>query len=316
MGNRSAVILVTGATGQVGFELVRELAALGDVVAAARADLDLSDADGIRAVVRRLRPAVIVNAGAYTAVDRAESERELCFRVNAEAPGVLAEEARGIGCALIHYSTDYVFDGRSSRPYMETDPTAPLNSYGASKLAGERAIEAAGGSWMVFRTSWVYGGPTGNFVTTMLRLAREREELRVVDDQIGAPTWSRSIASVTAQIISMTRTNDGFAAGIAPVSGIYHLTSAGTTSWHGFATAVLALDPARDEQRCKRIVPLPTDQYPTPATRPRSSVMSNDKLAARFGLRLPPWDAQLRLFLRPREHAGLRTSSSTPAGRE
>ena len=292
------VILVTGVNGQVRFELVRELAPLGDVVAASRADLDLSDADEIRAAVRRLRPDTIVNAGAYTAVDKAESESALCFAVNGHAPGILAEEARSIRCALIHYSTDYVFDGRTSRPYAEGDPTAPLNTYGESKLAGERAIEAAGGSWIVLRTSWVYGGPKGNFVTTMLRLARERDELRVVDDQIGAPTWSRSIAAVTAQILSMTKTSDGFAAGIGAASGIYHLTSSGTTSWHGFAAAILTEDPARHEQRCRRIVAIPTEQYPTPA-RPRWSVLSSDKLASRFGVRLPSWDSQLRLHLRP-----------------
>jgi dTDP-4-dehydrorhamnose reductase len=238
------------------------------------------------------------------------------FQGQCAGAGILAEEARSIGSALIHYSTDYVFDGRSSRPYTETDPTAPLNSYGTSKLAGERAIEATGGAWMVLRTSWVYGGPTGNFVTTMLRLARERDELRVVEDQIGAPTWSRSIAAATGQILAMTRTRDGFAAGMAPASGVYHLTAAGTTSWHGFATAILALDPARDEHSCTRIVPISTDQYPTPARRPLWSVMSNDKLAARFGLRLPSWEAQLQLFLHPRQKDGQARSPSALAGRK
>lgn len=299
--SRSApVILVTGANGQVGFELARELASLGDIVATSRAELDLSNADSIRAAIRRLRPDAIVNAGAYTAVDKAESERDLCFAVNALAPGILAEEARTLGCPLIHYSTDYVFDGKSSQPYTEADPTAPLNSYGASKLAGERAIEAAGGSWIVLRTSWVYGGPTSNFVTTILRLASEREELRIVNDQIGSPTWSRSVAAVTGQILAKARTNGGFTAGITTSSGVYHLTSGGTTSWHGFASAILAEDPAREQHRCQRVVAIPTEEYPTPAKRPRWSVMSNDKLAARFGVRIPSWDSQLRLFFQGR----------------
>lgn len=298
-GNRtSPVILVTGATGQVGTALVRELAPLGNVVAATRSDLDLADAKSIRSFVQRVRPAVIVNSGAYTAVDKAESERDLAMAINGEAPGILAEEARKLDCALLHYSTDYVFDGQKRQPYTETDATAPLNSYGASKLAGERAIAAAGGSWIVLRTSWVYGGPSNNFVATMLRLARERDELHVVDDQIGAPTWSRSIATVSSLILAMTKRDGAFAAGVGALSGVYHLTSSGQTSWRGFASAILELDPARDQQRCQRVIPISTEQYPTPATRPLWSVMSNDKLATQFGLRLPSWDSQLRLHLR------------------
>ncbi len=196
------VLLVTGANGQIGFELVRELAPFGTVVAPSRSELDLERPETIRALVQRVRPSVIVNAAAYTAVDKAESDRQRCFAVNAEAPGVFAEEAARVGAALIHYSTDYVFDGTKTSPYVETDAAAPLNVYGESKLAGERAIESVGGAWMVLRTSWVYGMRGNNFLRTILRLAREQRELRVVDDQMGAPTWSTSVAKATAHVVS------------------------------------------------------------------------------------------------------------------
>lgn len=303
------VLLVTGASGQVGFELVRELASLGNVVAPPRSELDLSRPETIRAVVRRVRPSVIVNAGAYTSVDKAESEKALCFAINAEAPGILAEEARLIGSALIHYSTDYVFDGRKTSPYLETDDPAHLNVYGESKLAGERAIEAVGKSWIILRTSWVYGTRRDNFLSTMLRMARQREEVRVVDDQVGAPTWSRSIAVVTGQLLSMANAAGGFVEGVGAAEGTYHLSSAGMTSWHGFATAILARDPARYEQRCTRLIPIPTEEYPTPAIRPRWSVLSNAKLTERFGLHLPSWESQLDLVLTPSPGAAQPVSS-------
>lgn len=291
------LLLVTGGTGQIGFELVRELAVLGNVVAPPRTEFDLSRPESIRAAIRRLRPAVIVNAGAYTAVDNAEIERAQCRAVNAEAPGVLAEEARLIGSALVHYSTDYVFDGSKRSAYDETDSPGPLNVYGESKLAGEKAIEAVGESWIILRTSWVYGLRGSNFLTTMLRMARGREEIRVVYDQVGAPTWSRSIAIATAQLLSLARGAGGFTDGLRAATGTYHLSSAGMTSWHGFAAAILALDPARHEQICERLIAIPTNEYLTPASRPRWSVLSSAKLFTRFGLQLPSWDAQLRLVL-------------------
>ena len=195
-------ILVTGANGQVGWELQRTLQTLGDVVACDRGTLDLSDPDSIRGKVREIRPDVIVNAGAYTAVDRAESEPELAMAVNGVAPGVLAEEAKQLGALLLHYSTDYVFDGTKAEPYLESDAPNPVSVYGSSKLAGEKAVEAVGGAYLIFRTSWVYGGRGKNFLLTMLRLAGEREELRVVDDQFGAPTWCRTIAEATAQVVA------------------------------------------------------------------------------------------------------------------
>ena len=222
-------ILLTGKNGQVGWELQRTLAPLGEVVVLDRRQLDLSDPDQIRERVREISPDLIVNAAAYTAVDRAEAEPEPAMAVNGTAPGLLAEEAKRIGAAIIHYSTDYVFDGAKTTPYTEEDAPNPLNVYGRTKLAGEQAVQAAGVPHLILRTSWVYGMRGKNFLLTILRLAREREELKIVDDQIGAPTWSRTIAEATAQILT---------SGAWPVSGasgIYHLTASGSTSWYGFA---------------------------------------------------------------------------------
>ncbi len=291
------VLLVTGGRGQVGFELVRELAPLGDVVAPPRDELDLADVAAIRRFVRRVRPQVILNAGAYTAVDKAESERALCFTVNAHAPGVLAEEAKLIGSALIHFSTDYVFDGASHIPYLESDIPAPINVYGESKLAGERAIEAVGGSSIILRTSWVYGLRGHNFLLTMLRMAREREELRIVGDQVGSPTWSRSIATATAQLLARISISGDYAGGVREHAGTYHMAASGSTSWHAFAQSILALDQRRNEHRCAQVVSIPTLAYPTAAARPRWSVLNCDKLANRVGLHLPAWDRQLELVM-------------------
>jgi dTDP-4-dehydrorhamnose reductase len=290
-----AVVLVTGGNGQVGWELVRALAPLGRVVAPGREEMDLGSGEQIREVVRALRPAVIVNAAAYTAVDRAESEPELARAINATAPGILAEEAARLGALLVHYSTDYVFDGSGDAPYTEAREPSPINVYGETKLAGELAVQGAGGPYLILRTSWVYGARGTNFVRTMLRLARERDELRVVDDQVGAPTWSRMIAEATAQIVGRV----GFDAGglSRMLSGVYHLTASGTTSWFGFAKEILALDPAREEQCCRSVVPITSDQYPTPARRPRYSVLDNSRIASQFGLHLPHWKTQLELLL-------------------
>lgn len=283
------LILLTGADGQIGWRLRAALAPLGRVVPATRAGLDLGDPKAVRSRVRELRPRAVVNAAAYTAVDRAEEEREAAFRINAEAPGVLAEEARRAGALLVHYSTDYVFDGRKREPYREEDPTGPLNVYGASKLAGEEAVAAAGGAHLILRTSWIYDTRGRNFLLTMLRLLREREELRVVDDQVGAPTWAAAVADATARLVARGLSSPGETA-----SGVYHLSAAGETSWHGFAAAIREADPRAGEHRCRAVVAVPTSEFPTPARRPAYSVLSNERVAAAFGVRLPHWREQLR----------------------
>jgi len=269
-------ILLTGATGQVGWELRGTLAPLGEVKAFDRYGLDLADAPPLAAAVRALQPDVIVNAAAYTAVDKAESERDLAFAVNGAAPRVLAEEAKRIGAMLVHYSTDYVFDGAKASPYTEDDAPRPINVYGESKLAGERAIRASGCRHLILRTSWVYGPRGRNFYLTMLRIAKERPELRVVDDQLGAPTSSLAIAHATPQLIR------------SGAEGLYHMTASGETTWCGFARAILAggglATPVRG---------IPTEEYPTPARRPRNSRLDCARLRAATGVALPSWEAQL-----------------------
>jgi len=283
-------VLLTGSTGQVGYELARSLQGVGEVVALDRGELDLSNLDQVRAVIRRVQPQLIVNPAAYTAVDKAESEPELAFRINAEAPAVMAEEARALGAALVHYSTDYVFDGTHAAPRVEDDPLGPLNVYGASKLAGEQAIAAAGIPHLIFRTSWVYGMRGKNFLLTMLRLARERDELRVVADQHGAPTWSRTIADTTAQVLSQAHA--GGREWWVQNSGIYHLSAQGQTTWHEFTEAIIA----EAGLSCK-VLPITSAEYPTPARRPQYSVMSSERLMARF-CRLPDWKEALHLCMR------------------
>jgi dTDP-4-dehydrorhamnose reductase len=282
-------IVVTGATGQIGHEVVRELAPLGRVVGLTRAELDLARPAAIRKTIRTLRPRVIVNAAAYTAVDRAESEPELAGVINADAPAVLAEEARRLGALLVHYSTDYVFDGAKGAPYTEKDAPAPLNVYGATKLAGDQAIQAAGGAFVILRTSWVYGARGTNFLRTMLRLARERPELRVVNDQVGAPTSSRAIAAATARLVWQT--------GGEPAAGIYHLTAGGSTTWYDFARRILENDPQRDEQVCRDIIPISTAEFKALAKRPPYSVLDCAAIRDEFGLALPDWREQLALVL-------------------
>jgi len=269
-------ILLTGATGQVGWELRKNLAPMGEVRAFDRYGLDLADAPPLAAAVRALQPDVIVNAAAYTAVDKAESERDLAFAVNATAPRVLAEEAKRIGAMLVHYSTDYVFDGDKASPYVENDPARPINAYGESKLAGERAIQATGCRHLILRTSWVYGPRGKNFFLTMKRLARERPELRVVDDQVGAPTSSIAIADATVQLLSKG------------TEGLYHMTAAGETTWCGFAREIL-----RRVGLATPVVGIPTKDYPTPARRPRNSRLDCSRLKAVSGIELAPWTEQL-----------------------
>ncbi|MCL0085108.1 dTDP-4-dehydrorhamnose reductase [Thermodesulfovibrionales bacterium] len=285
-------IMLTGKNGQVGWELQRTLTPLGEVVALDRQRLDLADPDQIRARVREIKPSLIVNAAAYTAVDRAEEEPELATAVNGTAPGILAEEAKHLNAAIIHYSTDYVFDGTKTTPYTEEDAPNPINVYGKTKLAGEQAVQAVGVPHLILRTSWIYGLRGKNFLLTILRLAREREELKIVNDQIGAPTWSRTIAEVTAEILKANTSS------VMDSSGIYHLTASGSTSWYGFAKAILKLDSDRAEQVCRQLKPILTAEYPTPARRPTHSVLSNAKLKAAFGIALPDWEQSLKLTLR------------------
>ena len=287
-------LLLLGGTGQVGHELRRVLPALGDVVVGTRdgadadvvADFDVPEA--LAGLVHRIAPDVVVNAAAYTAVDRAESEPAAAFRVNAEAPAALARGCAGIGALLVHYSTDYVFDGSGMRPYHEGDATAPLGVYGASKLAGEEAIRASGARHAILRTAWVYAAHGRNFLHTMLRLAREREELRVVADQIGAPTPARWIAEATGQLLRH---------GLAE-SGTWHLVAAGETSWHGFAEAIMdeALAAGLLERR-PRVLPIATADYPTPARRPACSVLDTAKLREDFDITPPDWRDGLRAVL-------------------
>lgn len=287
-------ILVTGVNGQVGFELARTLQGLGTVVALDRGALDLADPDRIRAVMREIRPTLIVNPAAYTAVDKAERERDLAIAINGVAPGVLAEEAKRLGAPLIHYSTDYVFDGMKDGEYTETDPTCPQNVYGESKLAGEVAIAASGAAHLIFRTSWVYGARGRNFMLTMLRLGNERSELKVVSDQIGAPTWSNTIATLTSHVVAQASSVQDVTQWWSERSGVYHLSASGATSWHGFASAIFEL--AGGETR-PIVLPISTAEYPVPATRPANSRMSGDKLQEVFGLRAPDWKEALGLCL-------------------
>lgn len=283
-------ILLTGNTGQVGYELERSLQGLGEVIAVDRSRMDLANLDQVRDVIRATRPQLIVNPAAYTAVDKAESEPELAHRINAEAPAVMAAEARALGAALVHYSTDYVFSGRDPEARVETDPVGPLNVYGASKLAGEQAIAESGVPHLIFRTSWVYGTRGKNFLLTMQRLAHERGELRIVADQHGAPTWSRTIADTTALILAQARA--GGPGWWHENGGIYHLSSQGRTTWFGFTEAIL-----EETGIDCRLVPITTDQYPLPAPRPQYSALSSERLQQRF-VRLPDWRAALRLCLR------------------
>ncbi len=293
-------VLLTGKNGQVGWELQRTLAPLGEVIAADRRTMDLSDPDSIRGAIRGIKPDLIVNAAAYTAVDQAESEPEPAMAINGMAPGIMAEEAKRLGAAIVHFSTDYVFDGAKQGPYTEQDPPNPMGVYGKSKLAGEQAVQQAGAPHIIFRTSWVYGARGKNFLLTIRRLAKERNRLKIVDDQIGAPTWCRMIAEASAQILAQAfapMTPDPLP--IAEVSGLYHLTCAGQTSWYGFAQAILARpQPAvSGPQAIPELLPIPTSEYPLPAKRPANSVLSNAKLRQTFGLALPEWDKALALCL-------------------
>lgn len=273
-------ILLAGCAGQLGRELKRSLACLGELAACDRHQLDLAEADALRATLRAVAPTVIVNAAAYTAVDKAESDPVAADAINARAPGILAEEAQRLGALLIHYSTDYVFDGAKTTAYTEDDIVAPLSAYGRSKLAGELAIAASGARHLIFRTSWVYGLHGANFMKTMLRLGRERDELRVVADQVGAPTWTRHLADVTALILSRRDVPDG----------LYHLSAAGETSWHGYAEAIFSeAQRAGLMERSPLVHRIASADYPLPAARPANSRLDCAKFRRDFGLALPDW---------------------------
>ncbi len=290
-------ILLLGKNGQVGWELQRSLAPLGDLVALDSNDRDpcgdFTDLEGIVRTVRSIAPDVIVNSAAHTAVDKAESEPELVRTINALAPGVLAQEAKRANAWLVHYSTDYVFDGSGEKPWLETDATAPLSVYGATKLEGEQLIRQSGCRHLIFRTSWVYGARGGNFAKTMLRLARERDSLFVINDQIGAPTGADLLADITAHAIRTAQHR-------SEVSGLYHLVAGGETSWHGYASFVIEF--ARRAGVGLKVAPeavkaVPTSAFPTSAKRPHNSRMDTTKLRHTFGLKLPPWQTGVERML-------------------
>ena len=284
-------IIVLGKNGQVGWELQRTLAPLGQVIALGRQELELSNEQAIRQVVRDISPDLIINAAAYTAVDRAEEEPDLAMAINGTAPGIIAEEAARCQAALIHYSTDYVFDGNQERPYTEEDRPNPINVYGKSKLAGEEAIRRTGVKHLIFRTSWVYSLRGKNFLLTILRLARDKEELSIVNDQFGAPTWSRMIALATAQVIAISggKINSSH-------HSLYHLSSAGQTTWHDFAAAILA-DSSRFLEKLPVLKAISTAEYPVKAARPHCSLLDNSLFQQYFHLNLPDWKSSLDLVL-------------------
>jgi dTDP-4-dehydrorhamnose reductase len=301
MTTTAGPILLTGSSGQVGGELLRLLAPLGEVVAPTRDKMDLANAASVREMIRSTRPRWIINPGAYTAVDKAESEPELAYAINSEAVRVIGEEARAIGAGVIHFSTDYVFDGTGSTAYVETDPTRPMSVYGASKLAGEKALTASGAGHLIFRTSWVYGASGKNFLLTILKLAREREMLRVVGDQYGAPTWSQDLAKMTVQVVAQceaTAKGRSLAEVLAEKGGVYHAAGRGETSWYGFAAeAVRLAKESTPGARLAEIEAITTAEYPTAAKRPTNSRMNGDKLARRFDWTMMDWQESLRQVL-------------------
>jgi dTDP-4-dehydrorhamnose reductase len=299
-------ILITGRDGQLGFELRRTLAPLGRIIAIDIDNVDFCNLEAVREYVGSSGADIIVNAAAYTAVDRAEAERETAQRINGDVPGVMAEELKRRGGSLfVHYSTDYVFDGAATSPYTEEDTPNPVNVYGETKRMGEVAVQRAGVPHVTLRTEWLYATRGKNFLLTILRLARERKPLRIIADQVGAPTWARMLAEASAQVVG--RFLHASAAEAKDWSGIYHLTAAGQTTWHGFTEAIL-VESLQQLQKLKRttdwcesalasLVPIPTSEYPTPARRPSCSVLSNEKIGRVFGIQMPDWRDQVRLAL-------------------
>jgi dTDP-4-dehydrorhamnose reductase len=285
-------ILLIGKNGQVGWELRRALAPLGNVLAVDYPEIDLAEATAVRRLMMENHPQIVVNAAAYTAVDNAEREFDLAMLINGMAPGVLAEAAKQTGALLVHYSTDYVYDGTKNSPYIETDAPNPLGAYGRTKLAGDQAVLATGCNHLIFRLCWVYGARGQNFMLTIMRLAREREKLRVVRDQTGSPTWSRMIAEATALALKQVLTARDPQAHV----GIYNLAASGFTSWYDFASRIVELMPEQ-EKKCKAVEAITTLEYPTPAKRPAYSVLSCEKAKQTFGLCLPHWEESLKLVL-------------------
>ena len=309
-------ILLTGKNGQLGDDLQHLLPRLGDVVATDRRQLDLSRPDEIRKLIRDVHPSLIVNAAAYTAVDQAEKDELLARAINSEAPAIMAEEAQKIGAAIVHYSTDYVFDGSKNFPYDENDPPNPISVYGRTKLAGEQAVRDSGVDHLIFRTAWVYSTRGKNFLLTILRLATQREELRIVRDQVGAPTWSREIAGATVKALEQICDRTHGTAAWSQRSGTYHMTAGGESNWYEFTQAILweaAQSPHSaawfqaatngKELIARRVIPITTAEYPTPTRRPAYSVLSNSKLYRVFGIQLPDWRQQLNeVFSRSPSH--------------
>lgn len=289
-GSMWPTILLLGCQGQIGWELRRTLSPLGNVTALDRPRLQFERPASLRQEVRELKPDLIVNAAAYTAVDQAEEQEALAMAVNAEAPAVLAQEALRLGAVLVHYSTDYVFDGAKDSPYSEEDAPAPLNAYGRSKLAGDQAVAATGCDHLILRTAWVYGQRGENFVRKVVRLAQQRRVLHVVDDQVGAPTWCRSVAEATALMLARGPS------AVRERKGLYHLTAGGQTSWYGFARAVFAALAGCSGLQAE-LVPVSSQHYPAAARRPPYSVLSNRKVERCFGLQLPPWEEELAMAL-------------------
>lgn len=288
-------ILLLGNTGQLGWELQRTMAPLGEVIALDYPQIDLTNDDSVVQIIRSIRPQLIVNATAYTAVDRAESEPEIAMAVNARAPGLLAEEALALGAALIHYSTDYVFDGRKGDAYLETDKPNPLGMYGQSKLAGEHAVEQIGGAYLTLRTSWVYSLRKENFVTKVLRWARQQRTLRVVTDQVSSPTWARMLAEISAQVIAMG--GKDIVGWLGARGGTYHLAGNGNASRMEWAQAILKNDPNREEQVTQEVLPAMTTEFPTPAQRPLYSALNCERFSNTFNLQLPEWEDALQMAL-------------------
>jgi dTDP-4-dehydrorhamnose reductase len=288
-------ILLLGNSGQLGWELNRTLLTLGDLVAMDYPHIDMADPDSIRAIVRQHEPDIIVNPTAYTDVDKAESQPELALAINGTGPGVLAEEAKRLGGALIHYSTDYVFDGKKGEPYTEEDEPNPLNVYGETKLAGEKAVQAVGGAYLIFRTSWVYSVRRPCFVTKVLQWAQEKETLRIVDDQISSPTWSRTLAETTAQVV--LQGINGPLSYFKDNKGLFHLTNNGSCSRFEWAKLILTLDPNKQEQIIKELLPAKSNEFSSPAKRPTKSILSCNKFQNSFHLSLPNWQQTLSLAI-------------------